>query len=114
MITGKDDRMLELLWLVGYCVEFPTQLAVRIGGHPEWNRHVMYRAIDMGYVDIARGRSRQRIIRSMRLTPKGLDYISERDPKALAYVLAKQDEHPTGHSSTEKILRQHHRIDDVL
>ena len=107
MITGKDDRMLELLWLVGYCVEFPTQLAVRIGGHPEWNRHVMYRAIDMGYVDIARGRSRQRIIRSMRLTPKGLDYISERDPKALAYVLAKQDEHPTGHSSTEKILRQH-------
>ena len=34
MITGKDDRMLELLWLVGYCVEFPTQLAVRIGGHP--------------------------------------------------------------------------------
>ena len=90
MITGKDDRMLELLWLVGYCVEFPTQLAVRIGGHPEWNRHVMYRAIDMGYVDIARGRSRQRIIRSMRLTPKGLDYISERDPKALAYVLAKE------------------------
>ena len=62
MITGKDDRMLELLWLVGYCVEFPTQLAVRIGGHPEWNRHVMYRAIDMGYVDSARGRSRQRII----------------------------------------------------
>lgn len=107
MITEKEDRMLELLWFVGYCMEFPTQLAIRIGGHPEWNRHVMYRAINEGHVEVARGRSRQRIIRSMRLTPKGMDYISDRDPKALAYILAKQDEQPTAHSSTEKVLRQH-------
>lgn len=107
MITSKEDRMLELLWFVGYCVEFPTQLASRIGGHPDWNRHVMYKAIDRGYVEVARGRSRQRIFRSMRLTQKGLDYISEEDPKSLAYILAKLDEGPTAHSSTEKILRQH-------
>ncbi len=107
MITSKDDRMLELLWFVGYCVEFPTQLAARIGGHPEWNRHVMYRAIEQGYVEVARGRSRQRIIRSMRLTEKGLDYVSSGDPKALSYILAKQDENPTAHSSIDKILRQH-------
>ena len=67
----------------------------------------MYRAINEGYVEVARGRSRQRIIRSMRLTPKGMDYISDRDSKALAYILAKQDEQPTAHSSTEKVLRQH-------
>lgn len=107
MITSKEDRMLELLWFVGYCVEFPTQLAVRIGGHPEWNRHVMYRAIEEGYVEVYRGRSRQRIIRSMRLTASGLDYIGSHDPKALSYILAKQDENPTGHTSLEKILRQH-------
>lgn len=106
MITSKDDRMLELLWFVGYCVEFPTKLAVRIGGHPEWNRHVMYRAIEQGYVEVARGRSRQRIIRSMRLTEKGLDYISMGDPKALSYILAKQNENSTAHSSIDKILRQ--------
>ena len=32
MITCKNDRLFELLWFVGYCIEFPTQLAVRIGG----------------------------------------------------------------------------------
>lgn len=107
MITSKADRMLELLWFVGYCREFPTQLAVRIGGHPEWNRHVMYRAIREGYVDVVRGRSRQRVVRSMRLTPKGMEYISEADPAAMAYILAKQDETISAHSSTERILRQH-------
>lgn len=49
MITCKNDRLLELLWFVGYCIEFPTQLAVRIGGGAEWNRRVMYRAIREGY-----------------------------------------------------------------
>ena len=46
MITCKNDRLLELLWFVGYCIEFPTQLAVRIGGGAEWNRRVMYRALE--------------------------------------------------------------------
>ena len=46
MITcKKNDRLLELLWFVGYSIEFPTQLAVRIGGGAEWNRRVMYPAI---------------------------------------------------------------------
>lgn len=107
MITGKEDRMLELLWFVGYCVEFPTQLATRIGGHPEWNRHVMYRAIEQGYVEVFRCKSRQRVIRSMRLTAAGLDYISSYDPKSLSYILAKQDETTSGHTSLEKILRLH-------
>ena len=49
MITCKNDRLLELLWFVGYCIEFPTQLAVRIGGGAEWIRRVMYRAIREGY-----------------------------------------------------------------
>ena len=43
MITCKNDRLLELLWFVGYCIEFPTQLAVRIGGGAEWNRRVILR-----------------------------------------------------------------------
>ena len=89
MITCKNDRMLELLWFVGYCGEFPSQLAIRVGGHPEWNRHVKYRAIEEGYLTVFRGKNRQRVIRSLRLTDKGIDYISERDPEALAYILAK-------------------------
>ena len=35
-------------------IEFPTQLAVRIGGGAEWNRRVMYRAIREGYVKLYR------------------------------------------------------------
>ena len=59
MITCKNDRLLELLWFVGYCIEFPTQLAVRIGGGAEWNRRVMYRAIREGYVKFYRRKHTQ-------------------------------------------------------
>lgn len=107
MITSKNDRMLELLWFVGYCGEFPSPLASRVGGHPEWNRHVKYRAIKDGLVTVSRDKDRQRIIRSLHLTQEGLDYIGERDPVALSYVLALQGSETTGRPSTEKILRSH-------
>lgn len=107
MITSKDDRMLEFLWFVGFCQEFPTQLASRLDGHPDWNRHVMYHAVQRGLVTISRGRNRQRVIRSLKLTDEGLNYIGANDPKALSYILAKQDEGLTGHASIERTLRLH-------
>lgn len=107
MITSKNDRMLELLWFVGYCGEFPSQLASRVGGHPEWNRHVKYRAIKEGLVSVSRDKCRQRIIRSLHLTQAGLDYIGARDPVALSHVLALQGSENTGRPSIEKILRSH-------
>ena len=61
MITCKNDRLLELLWFVGYCIEFPTQLAVRIGGGAEWNRRVMYRAIREGYVKLFRKKHQRHV-----------------------------------------------------
>ena len=105
MITCKSDRMLEFLWFVGYCIEFPSQLAVRIGGHPEWNRHVMYRAIELGYVVVNRCTYRGRILRSLRLTSEGIDYIAIADPNSLTYIYAKRDQMPAGHLSAEKIMR---------
>lgn len=107
MITCKSDRLLEFLWFVGYCIEFPSQLAVRIGGHPEWNRHVMYRAIELGYVVVNRCTYRGRILRSLRLTSKGIDYIAIADPNSLTYIYAKRDQMPAGHLSAEKIMRYH-------
>lgn len=109
MITCKNDRMLELLWFVGYCGEFPSQLAVRIGGHPEWNRHLKYEAIKRGYVSVFRGEYQERTIRSLRLTDKGIDYISQRDPKSLVYVLVKNEEHMKSlkHIGIEKVVRRH-------
>ena len=107
LITCKNDRMLELLWFVGYCGEFPSQLAIRVGGHPEWNRHVKYRAIEEGYVTVFRGKNRQRVIRSLRLTDKGIDYISERDPEALAYILAKNHGGIITRNNIDKTMRRH-------
>lgn len=109
MITCKNDRMLELLWFIGYCGEFPSQLAVRVGGHPEWNRHLKYEAIKKEYVTVFRGEYQERTIRSLRLTDKGIDYISHADPRSLVYVLIKNDEHMKSlkHVGIEKIVRRH-------
>lgn len=109
MITCKNDRMLELLWFVGYCGEFPSQMASRIGGHPEWNRHLKYRAIKDGYVKVFCGDYKERRIRSLRLTDKGIDYIGARDLMALNYVLPKNTEHQKAmqHIGIEKIARRH-------
>ena len=86
MITCKNDRLLELLWFVGYCIEFPTQLAVRIGGGAEWNRRVMYRAIREGYVKLFRKKHQRHVIRSLSLTEKGFDYVAQGDPEAWAMI----------------------------
>ena len=109
LITCKNDRMLELLWFIGYCGEFPSQLAVHIGGHPEWNRHLKYEAIKKEYVSVFRGEYQERTVRSLRLTDKGIDYISQRDPKSLVYVLVKNEEHIKSlkHVGIEKVVRRH-------
>lgn len=108
MITCKNDRMLELLWFVGYCVEFPTQLAVRIGGGAEWNRRVMYRAIEQGYVELFRKKYKRHVIRSLSLTQKGFEYIAVRDPEAVSMIYSRlsstQKVYP---SELDKILRLH-------
>ena len=89
MITCKNDRLLELLWFVGYCIEFPTQLAVRIGGGAEWNRRVMYRAIREGYVRLYRKKHKRHVIRSMSLTQKGFEYVAQRDPEAVSMIYSR-------------------------
>ena len=100
--------MLMLLWFVGYSLEFPKRLVQRIGGHSEWNRHVMYRAIREGYVQVYRRTFHKRELISLRLTERGIDYIAERDPEALSLIYSRRDETPrSSHSSPEKIQRLH-------
>lgn len=107
MITCDNGRMLEFLWFVGFCEEFPSQLASRIGGHPEWNRHVKYRAIQRGYVEVFKGNYRRRVIRSLRLTEAGLDYICTRDPRSAAYLLSKENNGIPTTNRLRYILRLH-------
>lgn len=108
MITCKNDRLLELLWFVGYCIEFPTQLAVRIGGGAEWNRRVMYRAIREGYVRLYRKKHKRHVIRSMSLTQKGFDYVAQRDPEAVSMIYSRVNSSERIYPGwIDKILRLH-------
>ena len=108
MITCKNDRLLELLWFVGYCIEFPTQLAVRIGGGAEWNRRVMYRAIREGYVKLFRKKHQRHVIRSLSLTEKGFDYVAQGDPEAWAMIHSRiNNSDPVYPAWIDKILRLH-------
>lgn len=108
MITCKNDRLLELLWFVGYCIEFPTQLAVRIGGGAEWNRRVMYRAIREGYVRLYRKKHKRHVIRSMSLTQKGFEYVAQRDPEAVSMIYSRVNSSERIYPGwIDKILRLH-------
>lgn len=99
---------MEILWFVGYCVDFPKLLAYRVGGHPDWNRHVVYRAIKDGYLSVYRGTYRNRVINSLRLTDAGVDYLGERDPASLALILARKEHGQTSsHTSAERVMRAH-------
>lgn len=107
-VTCVENRLLELLWFVGYCIEFPTMLATRIDGHEDWNRHVMYRAIREGYVTLYRKQVNRHVLRSLSITEKGLEYVAERDPEALALILARRSQSPQIYPSrVDKIQRLH-------
>ena len=100
--------LLELLWFVGYCIEFPTQLAVRIGGGAEWNRRVMYRAIREGYVRLYRKKHKRHVIRSMSLTQKGFEYVAQRDPEAVSMIYSRVNSSERIYPGwIDKILRLH-------
>lgn len=107
LLTNGFNRMVELLFYVGYCGEFPVYLANRIDGHWDWNRHVVYRALEKGYVTMYRGKYRQRILKSLRLTDAGLDYLGTRDELSGRRVLAKMDENALSHAGLEKMSRAH-------
>lgn len=104
------ERLLQLLCYVGYCVEFPSKLAKRIGGHPEWSRHTMYRAINEEYVTVWRhdnGNGRH-LVRSLRLTEKGLAYVGDRSPEMLSLIQYKQEMVPQYvHYAPERVRRYH-------
>ena len=91
-----DDRLFQLLCYVGYSIEFPKFLASRIGGHPDWCRHVMYRAIKEEYVSVFRKKTAKRVVTSLRITEKGLNYMAVRSPDVYMMILARIEAVPRG------------------
>ncbi len=104
----KVDRLLDLLVLIGYSIEFPVKLAKRISGHEQYDRIVMYRALREGYAELLRREGKRQVIRSLRLTEKGFDYIAGRDPEALGIIYSRIGAAPPVYPSKEsRILRLH-------
>lgn len=106
MLTEK--RLMLLLWYVGYCGEFPVSLVKRIGGHSEWNRHVMYDGISRGYLQVYRVKQRRQTVKSLRITEEGLQYLAENDYAHYVLVVSHREEMAGSHNnSPERILRRH-------
>ncbi len=104
----SEKRLLQLLWYVGYCGEFPVSLVGRIGGHREWNRHVMYDGINRGLLTLYRVKHRRQVVKSLRLSDAGLQYLAENDYDRYVLVVTHREEVAGSHNnSPERILRRH-------
>jgi len=104
----SEKRLLSLLWYVGYCGEFPVSLVRRIGGHPEWNRHVMYDGIQRGFLLLYRVKHRRQTVKSLRISDAGLQYLAENDYERYVLVVTHREETAGSHNnSPERILRRH-------
>lgn len=98
--------MLELLWFIGYCREFPSQLAERIGGHPEWNRHVKYEAIKKGYVTVYRTKYRQRDHSILAVDAAGARVHCQEGFHGIPFC--------DGTAGYQQRLKEYHRADSTL
>ena len=107
MRSDRDSRLFELLWWVGYCGDFPVSLVGRIGGHEDWNRHVMYGACRKGYLEIYRAEKKGRVVKSLRITEAGLDFVGNCDSDKYNLILARQELDARGHGNLDKVLRSH-------
>ena len=108
MEKKKPDRLFDLLSYVGFCVDFPQRLVSRTGGHPDWMRTVMHRALEGGYLTLWQNRTARRVVTSLRLTDKGMDYIACQDIRVFEMIAAQRDSMNRGtHNNTDKVLRRH-------
>lgn len=104
----SEKRLMQLLWYVGYCGEFPVSLVGRIGGHPEWNRHVMYDGLSRGFLVLYRVEHRRQVVKSLRITEAGLQYMAEHAYDRYVLLVTHRKEMGGSHNnSPERILRRH-------
>lgn len=103
-----ESRLVSILWYVGYYAEFPVPLVDRIGGHWDWNRHVMSDAVRNGYLQVFRVKYRHRVLKSLRITQEGLQYLSEQSPQKFTEVAARRSQISQSHNNgPDRILRLH-------
>ncbi len=107
MKGDRSKRVTELLGIVGCCGFFPVKLVGRIGGHPDWNRHMMYYAVNKGYLERMKKTHRQRTIRSLRITDRGMEYLAEHDMESFNQVMVARSRPGSTLPNLDRILRAH-------
>ena len=98
----------RLMEFVGLCGEVPVSLVRKLPGYYDYNRRLVTRLVQEGYLKERRMKGyRRRIVRSLSLTDVGLGQLQRVSPgqaqRVRAHVLAPEN----GHGNWKKTLRLH-------
>ena len=98
----------KLMEFVGLCGEVPVSLVRKLPGYYDYNRRLVTRLVQEGYLKERRMKGyRRRIVRSLSLTEAGLGQLQRVSPgraqRIRAHLLAPEN----GHGNWKKTLRLH-------
>lgn len=98
----------KLMEFVGLCGEVPVSLVRKLPGYYDYNRRLVTRLVQEGYMKERRMKGyRRRIVRSLSLTEAGLGQLQRVSPgraqRIRAHLLAPEN----GHGNWKKTLRLH-------
>ena len=98
----------KLMEFVGLCGEVPVSLVRKLPGYYDYNRRLVTKLVQEGYLKERRMKGyRRRIVRSLSLTEAGLGQLQRVSPgqaqRVRAHVLAPEN----GHGNWKKTLRLH-------
>ena len=98
----------KLMEFVGLCGEVPVSLVRKLPGYYDYNRRLVTKLVQEGYLKERRMKGyRRRIVRSLSLTEAGLSQLQRVSPgraqRIRAHLLAPEN----GHGNWKKTLRLH-------
>lgn len=102
------QRGLKLLFLIGFCGEFPMSLLARYSGYYDYNRRIVTRLVREGYLKERKFRDYEdHVVRSLSLTKKGIEQIQTEAPVHAELILSHELSPANGQGDWKKTLRLH-------
>ena len=102
------QRGLKLLFLVGFCGEFPMSLLSRYPGYYDYNRRIVTSLVREGYLKERKFRDYDNhVVRSLSLTKKGMEHIQAESPAHAEVILSHELSPASGQGDWKKTLRLH-------
>ena len=102
------QRGLKLLFLVGFCGEFPVSLLARYPGYYDYNRRIVTSLVREGYLKERKFRDYDdHVVRSLSLTKKGMEHIQAEAPTHGELILSHELSPASGQGDWKKTLRLH-------